>query len=104
MGQSYKNQILDHNIEKFSLIVRDDIDKLSSTKRPIQVDKNAILQINSMSDVKKIREELKWHIERNKWVRLRYGWLNCYYGCLAKTIADKTGVPEFIDVLILFIK
>ncbi len=33
MREDYKRQILDYNIEKFSLMVRDDIDMFSSTKR-----------------------------------------------------------------------
>ena len=59
MKKSYKKQILDYNTEKFSLIVRDDIDIFSSTKILTQTNKNAVLQVNSVSDRKKIRGELK---------------------------------------------
>lgn len=67
--KSYKKQILDHNVEKFSLIVRDDIDLFLSTKVLTQANKNAILQVNSVSDIKKIKKDLKWHIERNEQVK-----------------------------------
>ncbi len=40
-------------------MVRDDIDLFSSTKILTQANKNAALQVNSMSGAKKIREELK---------------------------------------------
>ncbi len=38
-------------------MVRDDIDLLSFTKILTQVDKNAALQVNSVSGAKKIKEE-----------------------------------------------
>ena len=66
MRKNYKKQILDHNIEKFSLIVRDDIDLFLSTKLLIQANKNVVLQVNSMNSAKEIKKDLKWHIERNK--------------------------------------
>lgn len=47
-------------------MIRDEIDLFSSIKISIQVNKNATLQINFVSGVKKIREELKWYIEKNK--------------------------------------
>lgn len=39
----YENQILDHNIEMFSLMVKDNRDMFLSTKILIQADKNAVL-------------------------------------------------------------
>ena len=42
MRKDYEKQILNYNIEKFSLMIRDNIDMFSSTKILIQVDKNAI--------------------------------------------------------------
>ncbi len=59
MKKDYEKQILDYNVEKFNLMVRDDIDLLSSTEILTQVDKNIALQVNSVSDAKKIKEELK---------------------------------------------
>ncbi len=59
MRKGYEKQILDYNVEKFSLMVRDDIDLFSSTKILTQVDENAALQVNSVSGAKKIRKELK---------------------------------------------
>ncbi len=66
MKKSYERQILDFNIENFSLMVRDDINLFSSTKILTQVDENAALQVNSVSGAKKIREELKWFIKRSE--------------------------------------
>lgn len=59
MRKHYKKQILDHNVEKFSLIVRDDIDMFLFTKILTEVDKNAILQVKLVSSAKKIEKELK---------------------------------------------
>ncbi len=59
MRKDYEKQILDYNVEKFSLMVRDDIDLFSSTEILTQADKNAALQVNSVSGAKKIRKELK---------------------------------------------
>ncbi len=70
--KEYEKQILDYNVKKFSLMVRDDIDLFSSTKILTQVDKNSTLQVNSMNGAKKIREELRWYIEKNKRLRLRH--------------------------------
>ena len=96
MSKSYKRQILDYNIKKFSLIVRADINLFSSTKILTQANKNAALQVNSMSGAKKIKEKLKWYIKKNNWLR--------NYWCLAKTAVDKAGVLGFIDALVVFIK
>lgn len=41
--KSYKKQILDHNIEKFSLIIRDDIDMFFFIKILIQANKKIVL-------------------------------------------------------------
>ena len=79
MRKGYERQIPNHNIEKFSLMVRDDIDMFSSIEILIQVDKNTILQVNSMNDAKKIKEELKWYIKRNEQVRLHYSQLGSNY-------------------------
>ncbi len=70
MRKGYEKQILDYNVEKFSLMVRDDIDLFSSTEILIQVDKNTALQVNSMSGIKKIKEKLKWYIEKSKRLKL----------------------------------
>ena len=59
MKKDYERRILDYNIEKFSLMVKNDIDIFSSIEIPTKVDKNIILSVNSISDVKKIKEELK---------------------------------------------
>ncbi len=104
MRKGYEKQILDYNVEKFSLMVTNDIDLFSSTKILIQADKNTALQVNSVSGAKKIREELKWYIEKSERLRLGYSRLSCNYWCLAGTAADKAGVPGFIDVLAVFIK
>lgn len=44
MRKGYEKQILNHHVEKFCLIIRDDIDMFSSTKTLTEVDKNAALQ------------------------------------------------------------
>ena len=59
MRTDYKKQILDLNIEKFSLIVKDNIDMFSSTKTLTKADKNVTLQVNSISGAKNIIEHLK---------------------------------------------
>ena len=57
-----------------------------------------------MSGAKKIKEELKWYIERSERLRLKHSRLSCNYWCLAETAADKAGIPGFIDALAVFIK
>lgn len=63
MKKNYKIQILTHNIKKFNLIIRDDINLFFPTKILTQTNKNAVLQVNSMSDAKKVKRELKWYVE-----------------------------------------
>ncbi len=72
MKKSYEKQILDYNVEKFSRMVKDDIDLFSSTKVLTQANKNAALQINSVSDTKKIKEELKWYIEKSDRLKVEH--------------------------------
>ena len=43
MTKDYEKQILNHNIEKFSLIVRDDISIFFSIETLTEADKNAVL-------------------------------------------------------------
>ena len=59
MRKGYEKQILDHNVKKFSLIIRANLDMFSSTETLIQADQNAALQVNSVSGAKKIMEDLK---------------------------------------------
>lgn len=53
-------------------MVKDDIGMFSSTVILIQADKNAVLQVNSVSSAKKIRKEFKWYIERSEQLKLRH--------------------------------
>lgn len=57
--KGYKKYIIDQNIKKFSLIVRNNIDIFFSSKILIKINKNAILQVNFVSTVKKITKDLK---------------------------------------------
>ena len=102
--KSYEKQILDHNVEKFSLMVRADLDMFSSAETLTQANQNAALQVNLVSGAKKIMEDLKWHFRRDECWRLQYNCLSTNYWCLAKTAADKTGVPGSADALAVFIK
>lgn len=70
MKKSYENQILDHNIEKFNLIIKDDVDMFSSIEALIEASKNAELQVNFISNIKKIIKDLKWHVQKNEHIRL----------------------------------
>lgn len=47
-------------------MIRDDIDMFLSTELLLQANKNTILQVNLVSNTKKIGKELKWHIRRNE--------------------------------------
>ncbi len=104
MRKSYEKQILDHNVEKFSLMVRDDINMFSSTETLTEADKNAELQVNSVSSAKKITEDLKWNVGKDERIRLWHSRLSNNYWCLAETAADNAGVPGLIDALAVFIK
>ncbi len=79
MMKSYKKQILDHNFEKLSLMVRDDIDMFSSTETLNKADKNTALQVNSVSSAKKFTEDLKWNVVKDKRIRLRHSQLSSNY-------------------------
>ncbi len=70
MRKGYEKQILDYNVEKFSLMVRDNIDLFSSNEILTSADENVALQVNFMSGAKKIREELKWYIQKSERLRL----------------------------------
>ena len=79
MKKDYEKQILDHNVEKFSLMVREDIDMFSSIETIIEADKNAIMQVNSVSGAKSIPEDMKWHIGKDKRIKLRHNGLSSNY-------------------------
>ena len=72
MKKGYEKQILDHNVEKFSLMIRDDINIFSSTKILTKADKDAALQVNSVSGAKSITEDLKWHFGKNERIKLQH--------------------------------
>lgn len=79
MRKGYEKQILDHNVEKFNIMVRDDIDMFSSTETLTEADKNAALQVNSVSGAKKITEDLKWLIRKDEHKRLQHSRLSSNY-------------------------
>lgn len=103
MKKGYKRQILNHNFEKFSIIIRDDINMFSSTEILIQANQNTKLQVNSVSSTKKIRKKSQWNIERNEQVKLEHSWFSCHYWYLAEIVEDKANILELIDALIVFI-
>lgn len=47
-------------------MVRDNLDIFSSAKILTQINQNATLQVNSISNVKKIMEDLKQHFEKKE--------------------------------------
>ena len=104
MRKGYEKQILDHNVEKFSLMVRADLDMFPSAETLTQADRNVALQVNSVSGAKKIMKDLKWHLGKDECQRLQYSRLSTNYWCLAETAADKAGVPGLVDALAVFIK
>lgn len=77
--KSYEKQILDYNVKKFGLIIRANLDMFSSAKTLIQVDQNAILQVNLVNGIKKIIKDLKWHFRKDKCQRLQYSCLSTNY-------------------------
>lgn len=70
MSKDYEKQILNHNIEKLSLMVKDEIDMFSTIKMLTAANKNTELQVNSVTSAKNIMEDLKWHIGADKYIRL----------------------------------
>ena len=72
MRKSYEKQILDHNVDKLSLMIRDDINMFSSTEILTEADKNAALQLNSVSSAKNITKDLKLHVRKDECIKLRY--------------------------------
>lgn len=57
--KGYKKQILNHNVEKFSLIVRAYLDIFAFAKRLTQADQKAKLLVDVVSGRKKMIEDLK---------------------------------------------
>lgn len=62
----YKKQIIDHNVEKFCLIIKADIDMFSSVKTLTQAYRDVELQVNFVNGRKKIREDLRWQFRKNE--------------------------------------
>ncbi len=53
-------------------MVRDDIEMFYSNKTLTEADKNAALQVTSVSGAKKITEDLKWNVGKDKRIKLRH--------------------------------
>ena len=104
MRKGYEKQILDWNIEKFSLMVKADLDIFASAETLTQANQNAELQVNLVSGVINIMKDLKWHLEKDERRRLQYSRLSTNYWCLAETEADKAGILGLVDALAVFIK
>lgn len=85
-------------------MVKDNIEIFFSTKTLNKANKNTALQANSINGAKSIMEDFKWHVGKNKRIRLRHSWLSSNYWCLVEKAADKAGVPGLIDALAVFIK
>ena len=56
MKKGYEKQILNHNVEKFSLMMKDDINIFSSIEILTKADKNTALQVNF---IKSSTEDMK---------------------------------------------
>lgn len=84
MKKSFQKQILDHNVKKFCLIVRANLDMLSSAKLLTETNPNAALQITLIRDAKKSIEDLKWDFRKNKCQNLQYSYLTTNYWYIAK--------------------
>lgn len=104
MRKYHGKQNLIHDVVKFSLMIRNDINMFLTIKLSTQVDNNIVLQVNSINDAKKIGKELMWYIGRNEQERWQYSRFSKNYWYLAETIVDKLDVPGFINLLAVFIK
>ena len=59
MKNGYEKKSLCHNIEKFNLIVRNDINMFSFTQILIGANKNTALQVNFISGAKSLTKVFK---------------------------------------------
>lgn len=59
MRIGYEKQILNHYLEKFTWMVKADLDMLSLIKALIQANKNAELQLNSVNGANEMIKDLK---------------------------------------------
>lgn len=84
-------------------MIRNNINILFSTTILTQVNKNAILQVNSISSVKKIKEELRQYIEKSEQLSLKYSQFHCNYWYLIRIAANKADILGFINKLAVFI-
>lgn len=104
MRKSYEKQILNHNVEKFDLIVKANLDKFFSAKILTQAKQNAELKFNPIKKAKKIMENLKQHFEKDEHWKLQHSCLSINYQCLARTVVNKADIIGLIDMLAVFIK
>lgn len=70
MKKDNKKQILNHKVKKFSLIIKNVIDMFFFSKTLTKDNKNVVLQVNSISNIKKILKNLKWHIRKTNCIKL----------------------------------
>lgn len=104
MRTIYEKQIQNHKVEKFSWMLRADFHMYFSAKTLTQANQNTKLQVNSVSYIKNIIEDLQQHLEKNKCQKLQYSCLSTDYQLLLEIAVHKASVPGFIDSLAMFIK
>lgn len=80
------------------------MDMFSSAKTLIQANQKIALQVNSISDIKKIIKDLKWYFRKNEYLKLQYSHLSTNCSCLTKLTADKAYVLRLVDALAIYIK
>lgn len=68
MKKGYKNQILDYDVEKFNLIVKNDINIFVFSKSLIKANKNILLKVTSLNRAKKIWNNLKNFIKKVEYI------------------------------------
>lgn len=66
MRKSYKKQILDYNVKKFSLIIKVALNMFFFAEILTQANQNAKLQVNLVNNIKKIIEDLKQHFGKDE--------------------------------------
>lgn len=101
---NYKKQILNYNIKKFSLIIKNIINKFFSSKTLIKANNNVILQINFVSNTKKFRKNLKQLVKKTGYISLQYNQLSSNNLYLVEITTNNANILRLIGVLVVFIK
>lgn len=99
----FEIQILHHNIRELNMLAREDNLSHDSSHPATQADWDSRCKVNQVSRAKTLTEQ-HWNLDLDELKRVQESRLSEKVWCCASTAARDAEIPDFVDVLAVFIR